>query len=251
MGNAKAEVPIGKQVGTLVVIGTSEKKSGHARYCRVRCTCGNEFDTQLFRVIHDDIHTCRVCANRKAALSQSSAYKNKYPIGTRFGLLTVIGPGISLLTRGAKKPNYYIPMQCDCGAVILERISKLKLGHNHKCRMCDHRDKSNIYSNFRCVDGNQKITRLYRIWSGMLNRCYNPKNKNYKYYGQKNVTVCDEWKHHYEIFSTWAMTHGYRDDLTIDRIDPFGNYTPDNCRWTTWQVQANNKRTNFHQPVQA
>ena len=83
--------------------------------------------------------------------------------------------------------------------------------------------------------------RIMSIYSGMKQRCYNPKAKGFKYYGGKGVVICDEWLNDRKLFYNWAINNGYSDELTIDRIENDGNYEPDNCRWTTWEEQANNK----------
>lgn len=84
--------------------------------------------------------------------------------------------------------------------------------------------------------------RLYRIWAHMLDRCRNPNNDSYKRYGGRGITVCGDW-YKYKAFAEWAANNGYKDGLSIDRVNVNGNYCPDNCRWADYQTQANN-RTN-------
>ena len=78
----------------------------------------------------------------------------------------------------------------------------------------------------------------------MKNRCNNPNHPRFKDYGGRGITVCDDWKNDVKSFYDWSMSHGYADNLTIDRIDNDGNYEPSNCRWVTQLVQVNNSRHN-------
>lgn len=85
--------------------------------------------------------------------------------------------------------------------------------------------------------------RLYHIWNGMSGRCLNQKNKDYKNYGGRRITMCKEWRTP-ENFFGWAFLNGYNVDLSLDRIDTNKGYSPDNCRWISLAQQQRNKRNN-------
>lgn len=88
-----------------------------------------------------------------------------------------------------------------------------------------------------------KNTKLYSIWNEMRNRCNNPNDANYKRYGGKGICVCNEWND-FRVFYPWAVDNGYKEGLTIDRINPLGNYEPSNCRWITRAEQQRNRSNN-------
>lgn len=89
-------------------------------------------------------------------------------------------------------------------------------------------------------------TRLHNIWLTMRARCNKPNNSGWLKYGAKGIKVCDEWNKSFESFMDWAIENGYDDTLTIDRIDPKGNYEPQNCRWATQKAQQNNRSNNVY-----
>ena len=88
-------------------------------------------------------------------------------------------------------------------------------------------------------------SRLYRTWSDMRHRCNSPKAFNYADYGGRGIKICDEWQR-YDNFKSWADNSGYSDDLSIDRINNDGGYSPENCRWATPKQQSNNRRNTLY-----
>lgn len=132
---------------------------------------------------------------------------------------------------------------CDCGNVVDVASYSLRRGQTQSCG-CIKDEQRHLKRTHGHTSG--KRSRIYRIWSGIKTRCFNERQEYaFNKYGAKGITMCDEWRYSFEAFLDWSMKNGYSDSLTIDRIDPHGNYCPDNCRWVT-QVKQQNNRSNNH-----
>ena len=94
--------------------------------------------------------------------------------------------------------------------------------------------------NKRNKNGKRKPGRLYRIYNNMKQRCCNVNNQDYNLYGGRGIKVCKQWEKSYIVFKIWALLHGYKDNLTIDRINSNKGYSPDNCQWATQAQQVQN-----------
>lgn len=133
---------------------------------------------------------------------------------------------------------------CACGNYVNVRTFNLKKGNIKSCG-CLKKEQDKV--NLRKPTHRKTHTRIYNIYHNMKQRCYNPNNTGYYRYGKRNIQVCDEWKNSFEKFYEWAITNGYQDNLTIDRIDNNGNYEPSNCRWVDKITQSNNtEKTRFY-----
>lgn len=131
--------------------------------------------------------------------------------------------------------------RCECGTIKRMRYDSVKAGTIKSCG-CKRKYFAQINKHYKHAGHG---TRLYNIYNKMKARCYDPNYSEAKYYGERGITVCEEWRNSFEIFRDWAMAHGYNDDLSIDRIDTNKGYSPDNCRWATPIEQSRNKRSNI------
>lgn len=146
--------------------------------------------------------------------------------GMRFGKLLVIA-------RGPNDSNGKATWKCRCDCGMEKHI-------------CSWALVGGLTKSCGCLRHGLRHTRLYTIWSHMQQRCENPKHNRYYLYGERGISICDEWRNDFITFYNWAIAHRYNDSLTIDRINPDGNYEPDNCRWVTVSEQNRNRRPYHH-----
>ena len=144
--------------------------------------------------------------------------KSKVVVGRRYG-------GWFVIERCGNSKHGDVLWLCECKCGLHGKVTSYKLtsGRSTKCSDCGR----SAY-----VHGD-KGTKLYRLWCGMKKRCSLKSDIAYKYYGARGILVCDEWEGDYRNFKAWAMANGYKEGLTIDRIDCSGNYEPKNCQWLT------------------
>lgn len=151
----------------------------------------------------------------------------KHYIGEKINHLTIL----EKLEEKDKYGNKLWLCKCDCGNITKLNSSALANVKGCGCKIDN-------------IKHNMSKTKLYRSWNRMKNRCYAKSMACYELYGGRGIKVCDEWKNNFLSFKEWALNNGYKENLSLDRINVDGDYEPNNCRWITMFEQASNKRTN-------
>lgn len=207
---------VGKKIGRLTVIELSNDKfdsNGTTRLWKCKCDCGN--------IVYKSARHLNYAIKLNQNLGCGCGNKINI-VGNKYGDCTVIS--LAYIRNGTKLWN----CRCICGDIIVRTHEHLKT-RGYKCARI-RKEKNRVVSKIRNV--------LY----GMKKRCYDIKEFSYKHYGARGIKICDEWLNHPNNFVEWALKNGYKEGLSIDRINNDGNYEPSNCRWVDDFVQANNKR---------
>lgn len=146
--------------------------------------------------------------------------------GKRFGKWTVIR------RLPNRKRALMWECKCDCGTIAEIHGTSLKSGTSTQCKNCRNTQPRT-----------HGLTHhpLYKVWQRMKGCTTNPHHQDFKYYGGRGITICDEWLNDFQRFYDWATSNGYGHGLTIERVDCDGNYCPENCTWITIQEQQLNK----------
>ena len=155
-------------------------------------------------------------------------------IGKKYGMLSITED------MGWPKRDRMVIAICDCGSKKAYHFNNIITGKTKSC---------GCFNIKRAIETNTTHGlhdhRLYSVHRNMINRCYNPNVRHYKYYGGRGITVCDEWRYNFLSFYNWAIENGYQCDLKIERKNNDRGYEPDNCTWATDAEECRNKRSNI------
>lgn len=222
----------GLSFGKLTVIkraGTS--KQGEALWL-CKCECGNTTITKGSFLRNGTTKSCG-CLQflQRQKMGRANKYRYKDLSGKRFGRWLVVQRADNA------KGGVTYECICDCGTKKNVLARSLLGGVSQSCG-CLKAEKTAEQSRTHGLSKHP----LYHVMVDMMDRCYNPRAQEYKNYGKRGITICDEWRNDYGSFVRWGLEHGYAKGLQIDRIDNSKGYSPSNCRFVTPSVNANNRR---------
>ena len=215
----------GKKFGRLTVMS-------HGCNGRVKCLCdcGTEKYVHTWYLRNGFVKSC-------GCLHEESIRKPKVDMtGRKCGRWTVV----EYVGRGLWK------CVCDCGNIRNVSGGSLRNGASKSCGYYKAENDGK-----HALTHGESRTRLYKIWRGIKERCYDKNRREYANYGGRGIRMCDSWRESYECFRDWANANGYdvtkgSHECTIDRIDNDGDYCPENCRWVDSVIQNNNMRKRKH-----
>lgn len=185
--------------------------------------CGKEIERKEYESPRDfdrRIYCDKTCFNNHRLQKRKEKLTGK-----RFGKLTI-------QDVFEENGEYFVLVLCDCGNEKKYKYSGFKVAKPTHCGC----------TNKNITHGMSK-TSLYSSWNGMKNRCNIPKGHHRKYYYDKGIRHCDEWGV-FENFKNWALSNGYVEGYTLERIDNSKGYCPENCKWIPKAEQPKNRTTN-------
>lgn len=214
---------IGLRYGTFTVVEAYRQRLNNKKIniiCKCKCFCGYTRDIPYSKLNNNIL--CKKCGN---------IYNYQ---GKTFGCLTII--------EIVDVKKRIVKCKCLCGHEYNKNLYKVT-SPTHQINHCGHCDAefAKKHPNSTCKYKNQRLKHLFY---GVLDRCYNANNKDYKNYGQKGIDVYKEWVLDINKFCEWALENGYNESLSLDRIDGNKGYYPENCRWATMKQQQNNRCNN-------
>lgn len=198
------------------------------------CKCKRELPADLIHFQKVSKNKDGLCYTCKECLGYQFKKRKIDMIGKRFERLVVLKEN-----GKTKKGEIKYLCQCDCGTLV----TRVGYGLRHGLAVSCGCKKIDTMLNLNKTHG-MTGTRIYRIWKLMLSRCFNKNVPAYHNYGGRGIVVCNEWRHDFINFYNWSMVNGYKENLSIDRINNNDIYKPNNCKWATMDEQANNKRSN-------
>lgn len=230
---AKRTIAAGQKFGRLSAIRFHGRSKSGRKIWLFACHCGEEFPSDPGHVATGHTTSC-------GCLKRSGLRRDPVADGARFGRLVALGE-----YRKNRHNQYAVRCRCDCGEQCWVTEANLKNGHTQSCGClsADTAAANVIVTSF--VHGHARhgsVSREYRSWTAMINRCEDSQNRGWRNYGGRGITVCDRWR---KSFVDFFADMGPRPaGHSIDRIDPDGNYEPRNCRWADARTQRLNTRKN-------
>ncbi len=232
----------GLRFGSYVVIGRGQRTA----YWICQCDCGVRKDvagSSLKRGMSLSCG-CNVVANRRV-LREDIRFGIRMPvesrsttrIGQRSSLLTVIGK--EFYARLGDEPERVVVCDCDCGETVAIRVLSIRSGQQscgcHRREVMREHQKLGVEC--RRTHG-QSGSLLYGTWARMISRCENPNLPQFELWGGRGISVCKEWRESFVEFREWALSVGYQEGLSLDRINTNRNYEPSNCQFLTRSEHA-------------